>query len=131
MSYIISQEKRMFSRIKRALNGVFGRGGYTHNGREFTLAADTCDDLRKTVETARALRQSYAKKCTKGQRRIGGFYRDVQNANLMVLREFERICTECGFVRMLYDGALSEDQSRHVAVLAIDVGERDLQQCRQ
>lgn len=96
----------MLSRAKRRLDGVRGCGRYAYKGRKFTLDADTCDALRKVVDVAVEFRRTYIRKCKKEQRRIRGFRRDVQNANLMVLREFDRICTEHGFIHMLYNGTL-------------------------
>ncbi len=79
---------------------------YIHRGMRFRLSGKKCAELRKAAETARSLRNSYIAKCKDGQRRIAGFHRDVQNANLMVLREFDRVCATRGFVYMLYDGTL-------------------------
>ena len=68
---------------------------------------------------AMSLRQAFLVSFKKGERRTKGFLRDVQEANLMVLREFDRVCKARGLVYMLYGGTLL-GACRHAGIIPWD-----------
>ncbi len=103
---VISMNDRC-SWMRQWLDGVLGYGIYDYEGKmRFRLPKETCDNLRSVAAKAHSLRTAYIEKCKSGQRRIAGFHRDIQNANITVLREFDRICKARGFVYMLHGGSL-------------------------
>ena len=91
--------RRWFDRIRRY-------DTYSHAGRLFHLPVGKCDNLRQSDRLAASLRQAYRAKSGKKQTRATGFLRDVQNANLAILREIDYVCKKKNLVYMLHGGTL-------------------------
>ncbi len=96
----------VFDACWRWLGGVRRHDSYTYSGKKFHLSADKCDNLRQTHVLAASLRHLYLAQCGRSRCSAGGALRDVQNANLMVLREFSRICEKWGFTYIVHGGSL-------------------------
>ena len=94
------------SQIRQWFNGVRRYDSYAYGRLEFHLPKDKSDNLQKSAKLALSFRQAYLAQYQKSQTRVAGLYHDVQQAALMVLREFDRVCQARGFVYMLYGGAL-------------------------